>query len=242
MLSLALLDAIHPPLRTPQRQRPRQPLALRDHLYPGVLVTFCGIDGSGKTSMIEATGAYLEARGLRCFKTYTPTPRIRKNALFRELVDASTPEARARIDVLGLGLQILGDLLQHLKDTIIPRLERGDIVLCDRYVFTSLAEVRARTEDLAIEKLLAAIAGTMPRPDLAIALDAPPQLAEQRVRSRVDERDKPLDSAFVAHQARTYLAVARENNLLVVSSDQAPEESFARIQARLDACIAVCGR
>jgi len=230
------------PSPLPRRERPRQRLALREHPYPGILVTFCGIDGSGKTSMIEASGQYLALQGLRCYKTYTPTPRIRRNALFRELVDASTPRARAQVDVLGMGLQILGDLLQHLKDTIVPRLEEGEVVLCDRYVFTSLAEVRARTDDVAVEKLLAAIAGTVLRPDLAIALDVPPQLAEKRVRGREAERHKPLDSAFVARQAHHYLAVANENDLLVVSSDQTPEQSFARIKARLDACIAVYAR
>jgi dTMP kinase len=242
MLNPAIVDASQSTLSPPQRLRPRQRLSLREHAYPGLLVTFCGIDGSGKTSMIEATSHYLELHGLRCYKTYTPTPRIRKNPLFRELVDASTPEARAQVDVLGMGQQILGDLLQHMKDSIVPRLAEGEVVLCDRYVFTSLAEVRARTDDVAIEKLLAAVASMLPRPDLAIALDAPPQLAEKRVRSREAERDKPLDSAFVARQAHHYLAVAKENDLLVVSSAGSPEQSFARIKARLDACLAVYAR
>jgi dTMP kinase len=238
MSSLGWIEPAPTTLRpSGRRECVERRLALRDHTYPGILVSFCGIDGSGKTSMIEATGAYLEALGMRCFKTRTPTPRIRGKALHGELVDAFTPQARSRIDVLGLCLQCLGDLCQHLRHTIIPRLEQGDVVLCDRYVFTSLAELRARSDDPAVEELLVRVARTLPRPDLAIALDAAARLAECRILSREAELDKPLDREFMAHQARTYLAVAKENDLLILSAERPLEECFARVKARLDRCI-----
>ena len=224
------------------RASPPRVLALQPHRYPGVLVTFCGIDGSGKTTMMQAAAGYLRDRGLPCHSTFTPTPLIRKNALFRELVDASTAEARARVDVMGLGLQILGDLLQHLKDTIVPRLERGEVVLCDRYLYTTQAEVRSRTLDPEVEQLVANVADRVLRPDLAVAMDVAPAIAEQRVKQRDAERHKPVDPAFIAVQAETYLSVAKTNGLFVVSSDRSFDEAFNSLRTRLDGCLAERGR
>jgi dTMP kinase len=218
------------------------PVALRSHGLPGFLLTFCGIDGSGKSSMIDVVGHYLDSLGMRAMKTYTPTPRIRKNALFRELVDASTERTRERTHVLGMGLQILGDLMQHLKDTIIPALQRGDVVLCDRYVFTTLAEVRARSDDPSIEHTLLSLSGALVRPDLAIALDVPPDLAIERVHEREAERDQPVDRDFVARQACCYLDVATENGLLIVSSSEPMQKNFLYVRSHIDACIGTGGR
>ena len=213
---------------------PAGALSLLPHAYPGALVTFCGIDGSGKTSLIEAARAHLESLGRTCFSTFTPTARIRKNPLFRELVDASTEEARGRVDVMGLCLQILGDLLQHQKDTVVPHLQKGDVVLCDRYIFTSQAEIRARSADAGVEALLARVAGRVLKPDVTFALDAPPELAEWRVRQRESERDKPADSRFVATQAEAYLSVARQNGLCIVSTARPLSESLLTVRQLLN--------
>lgn len=214
-----------------------QPLELTPHGEPGLLITFCGIDGSGKTSMIDATSDYLERVGFSCFKTYTPTQRIRKNPLFRELSDSVDANAWATIDILGMSLSILGDFLQHIKDTIAPHLARGHAVICDRYVYSSLGEIRVRTQDPEVEDIFATIVRRMPCPDLAIAMDITPEIAERRIREREAECDKPLDLGFMALRARHYLDVARENRLLVVSSNCRPEETFQTIRLRLDQCV-----
>ena len=58
----------------------------------------------------------------------------------------SSYESAGRVNVLGMLLSIMGDLVQHTTDTVIPALRRGEVVLCDRYIFTSQAEsARART-------------------------------------------------------------------------------------------------
>lgn len=228
--------------RIPDSAYAHLPLELTPHFWPGRLVAFCGIDGSGKTTLIEAVARHLEAQGRPCFRTYTPTPRIRNNPLFRELVDAGSADSRARVDVLGLGLQILGDLLQHLQDTIIPRLRAGEVVLCDRYIYTSLGEIRARSSDGETERLLAGLSRRVLRPDLAVALDVSPALAQLRVRQRPAERDKPQDAAFIAHQAASYRQVARENGLLPIDSEQPFQANLQRVLARLEPCLAEMAR
>jgi thymidylate kinase len=217
-------------------------LVLKPHAYPGRLITFCGIDGSGKSTMVDFTARYLETAHISHFKTYTPTELIRNNPVFRTLVDASSEEARVRVDVLGMCLQITGDLFQHLKDTIVPGLQAGEVVLCDRYVFTSLGEIRARTEDREIEHLFAQLAARMPQPDIAIALDVSPRVAEHRVRLRESERHKLIDRQFLTRQAYSYTQVALENDLLRISTEQPIETAFVQVKRRLDFLLAERGR
>jgi dTMP kinase len=225
---------------TTERAPPRR-LDLRAHGQPGRLITFCGIDGSGKTTMISAVAEHLAARGARCFTTFTPTAGIRKNAVFRGLVEATGPAARSRVDVLGMCLQVIGDLAQHVHDTIAPRLAAGDVVLCDRYVFTTQGEIRARADDPEIDRLLQEITRRLPRPDLAIAMDVPATVAQRRVLARDGDAHKPHDAEFVVAQAEAYLAVARTNELVVLSSERPIDAVFAELRPRLDACVASVG-
>src|SRR5512132_2349376 len=131
-------------------ERSCRPLELMPHGYPGSLITFCGVDGSGKSSLIDRLEQACRQAGRNCTRTQTPTPRIRNDSVFRSLVEdpcststvgRSSYRSARRINVLGLLLSIMGDLVQHTTDTIIPALERGDVVLCDRYIFTSQAEI-----------------------------------------------------------------------------------------------------
>ena len=144
-----------------------QPLRLKPHGYPGALITFCGVDGSGKSSLIGGLEQTCREAGLSCLRTHTPTRRIREDAVFRSLVedpcntssiDSSSYRSARRINVLGLLLSIMGDLVQHTTDTIIPALERGEVVLCDRYIFTSQAEIAARSDLRETEPVIACIA------------------------------------------------------------------------------------
>src|SRR5437870_2477029 len=98
-----------------------QPLELKPHAYPGALITFCGVDGSGKSSLIGKLEDACRLAGLRYLRTYTPTRRIREDAVFRNLVsdpcntssiNSGSYQSARRINVLGLLLSIMGDLVQ----------------------------------------------------------------------------------------------------------------------------------
>lgn len=213
-------------------------LSLRPHGLPGTLITLCGIDGAGKTSTIKAITDYIGSQGLPVFCTYTPTERVRTNSLFRALVDAADDKARSQIDILGLCLTILGDLIQHISDTIVPHLEQGHVVICDRYIYTSQAEVHSRAADEIPKTVLAYIARHVIRPDLAIGMHIDPDTARQRIQQREHERDKPLDLEFMKIQAEAYLNVARDNGLLMITTDAPLESTFALLKPSLDYCLA----
>lgn len=233
-----------------------QRLSLKPHAYPGLLVTFCGIDGSGKSSLIEQLELACHATDRRCWRTYTPTPRIREDAVFRTLVDdpcntaslnGDSYASARRVNVLGLLLSIMGDLVQHLTDSVIPRLECGQVVLCDRYVFTSHAEIVARSHLAETEPVLNVIAKRILQPDLAFGLNVSQDTALQRVLDRNDDQDQPPPKTFFERQVEAYRAVIEVNDLISLDTDCELEDTvktvlshFNRVDAARTATVVQC--
>jgi dTMP kinase len=216
-----------------------QRLGLKAHGYPGALVTFCGVDGSGKSSLIDRLEAACRQAGLGCLRTFTPTGRIRQAPVFRSLVDQPSSTSGAgsgnarHIDVLGLLLSIMGDLVQHTTDTIVPALERGDVVLCDRYIFTSQAELCARSDLRETGPVLARIAGHVLQPDLAFGLNVSSETSHRRVRARNDANDQPPPLSFLARQVAAYRVVIEANRLVALDTERGLDETFAAAVSHL---------
>jgi dTMP kinase len=194
-------------------------LPLTTHHYPGVLMTFCGVDGAGKSSLINAVADHCAEKGVAYVRTFTPTARIRQDPVFRALV-GHQPYRDRPTDLLGITLSIMGDLAQHLTDTIVPGLERGDIVICDRYVATSHAEVIARSESAAVLSTLAAITANLIKPDLAFGLVVSPAAARRRVLERNDPNDQPPPALFFQRQVHAYQTAIDVNGLIRIDTEQ----------------------
>jgi dTMP kinase len=213
-----------------------RPLKLKPHAYPGALITFCGVDGSGKSSLIRGLERVCREAGLSSLRTFTPTRRIRADSVFRSLVDdpcntssldcTSYHNAR-RVNVLGLLLSIMGDLIQHTTDTIIPALERGEVVFCDRYVFTSQAEIGARSDLRETEPVLASIAEHVLQPDLAFGLNVSGETSYRRVRGRNDQNDQPPPMSFLHRQVAAYRAVIEANGLVALDTERGRDETLS---------------
>lgn len=210
-------------------------LKLKPHGYPGVLVTLCGVDGAGKSSLMERLESACTRAGLNCVTTFTPTRRIRNDAVFRDMVDShwhtsssgSGPDRSGRrVDMLGILLSIMGDLVQHMTDTVIPALERGDVVFCDRYVFTSQAEIGTRSDPAETAAVLHSIAGHLLRPDVAFGLNVSGATSHRRVRARNNENDQPPPMNFLIRQVAAYRAVFEVNDVIALDAESSIDETF----------------
>jgi dTMP kinase len=230
---------------------PFQKLKLRPHAYPGVLITFCGVDGAGKSSLIGRVEGACRRAGYDVLRTFTPTKRIRDDAVFRSLVsdpcntstiDASAYRSARRVNVLGILLSIMGDLVQHTTDTIIPALERGEVVLVDRYVFTSQAEIGARSDLRETGPVLASIAEHVLKPDLAFGLHVSSETSARRVLNRNDANDQPPPMSFLARQVAAYRAVFEANGIVSLDTERDAEATFLRAMscfARIERLAAI---
>ncbi len=180
--------------------------------------------------------------GYSCLKTHTPTRRIRQDPVFRAMVGdpctTSTPggssyESAGRVNVLGMLLSIMGDLVQHTTDTVIPALRRGEVVLCDRYIFTSQAELGARSDLRETEPVLATVAAHVLEPDAAFGLTVSGETSARRVLARHDENDKAPPLPFLERQVSAYRAVFEANGLSVLDTEREAGETLSSALARL---------
>ena len=113
---------------------------MRNNDTNGLLVTFCGLDGCGKTTMMQKLCKDFEEH-FQIFVTKQPTDFVRKSAIFRTYMDSPEHDA---FDYRSLSLLAASDRLQHVNKVIEPELKRGKIVFSDRYIYSCLANLRAR--------------------------------------------------------------------------------------------------
>lgn len=156
----------------------------------GRFISFEGPDGSGKTSVIKVVENYYKERGFKTMVTREPGG-IKISEKIREIIhDVEHTEMDARTEAL----LYAASRSQHLNQKIIPAIESGVIVLCDRYVDSSLAyqgfgRKLGFKEVLAINKF--AIGSVFP--DLTIFVDVRPEVGLSRVFSTAEREKNRLD-------------------------------------------------
>ncbi len=168
--------------------------------YRGRLIAVVGFDGSGKTTQLDRLAACLRANGEDVVVTRQPTDWYRNDPFVRGFLDSGAGSEQVK----ALALFAAADRMRHLQEVVRPALHAGKTVLCDRYVFASLALFEYRGVSL---QFLADINRGVPRPDLALYLSVPPDLLLRRLRQRdgeklkFEERSVAVVQAMIAHYA-----------------------------------------
>ena len=198
-------------------------LNMRPHETPGLLITFCGLDGSGKTTMIHRLINELE-HDYYLFLTKQPTDAMRSSAIFRAYTDSLNHE---EYDYRSLSLAAAGDRLQHVHQVILPELKKGKIVLSDRYFYSCLANLRAR--GYKNDQWIYEIARAVPAPDIAFFFDVPVEIAVGRVRSRVQEKNRYIDIDLQHRLRDEYIKICKKNDGYLISTAASPEETYEKV-------------
>jgi dTMP kinase len=206
--------------------------------YPGLFVTLEGGDGAGKTTQSALLEAWLVGRGETTLRTREPGG-TDVGLLVRDIVLHHRGDIAPRAEAL----LYAADRAHHVATVVRPALERGDVVIQDRYLDSSVAyqgagRVLGRSEvrDLS----LWAADGLLP--DLTVLLDLDPAAA----RARLDADDKPFDrlesekDAFHARVRQEFLDLAAEEpeRFLVLDASRAPDEIAAAVRARVGDLLA----
>lgn len=139
---------------------------------PGMLVTVDGPNGSGKSFLTRAIEVELRNRGAKVYGTQQPSA----SELGRFCRDAEVG-----LSGRALACLVAADRHQQTEGEIADHLQAGEIVLCDRYVESSL--VLQRIDGVEVAYILQINSG-IPRPDLRISLRASPEV----IRARLSER------------------------------------------------------
>lgn len=204
-----------------------------EHNKPGKLITFCGLDGCGKSTMLRRLWQYLSEQGRELTVTKQPTDFVRKSAIFRTYMDSPVHD---NYDYRSLSLLAASDRVQHTNRVILPELEEGKIVLSDRYFYSCLANLRARGYEN--DRWIYDVASSIAKPDLAIFLDISVETAVARVRNRSDEKERFIDMDLQYKLREQYRIIAEENNCLLVSSEMGEDETWAVIKEAVDKLFA----
>jgi len=203
-------------------------LKMKDCQHNGKLITFCGLDGCGKTTLINMLKSYFDEMNISVFLTKQPTDEVRNSKIFRTYMDQPNHEG---YEYIALSLSAAADRVQHSNQVILPALMEGNVVISDRYFYSCLANLQARgyENDLWIYD----IAARIPKPDIAFFLDIDVETAVKRVRQRPKEKNIYVDMDLQYKLRNNYLQIAKENNGIVLSTINAPEVTFGIIKNEL---------
>ena len=160
--------------------------------HPGKLIAVEGIDGAGTTTQSGLLVEELRRRGHDVVLTAEPSG----TAITARLREWMKSEDVPPHDLL---LCFCADRAIHLHETILPALQRGALVVCDRYTLSTLA-YQSLDNDPALVRSLCHL---HPAPDLTVILNPPISLAAERVRSRRLLPDRYERSAALQFHAAT---------------------------------------
>jgi dTMP kinase len=198
--------------------------------YPGLFVVFEGGEGAGKSTQVTRLAAVLEESGHEVVLTREPgaTPvGVRIRALLLDPSTTLSPRAEA--------LLYAADRAQHVATVVKPALERGAVVISDRYVDSSLAYQgagRALPQDDVARLSRWATDGLVP--DLTVLLDIDPAVGLARATGAPDRiEQESLAFHRAVRQAFLDLAAADPDRYLVLSAQLSPEAVHTAVVARI---------
>lgn len=194
----------------------------------GIFIAFEGGEGVGKTTQIKRLSAWLQSQGLSVLETFEPGATDLGERLRRIILhgDALSPHAEA--------LLFAADRAHHVDTVVRPALERGEIVLTDRYIDSSLA-YQGVGRDLPVEEVrrLSRWATGDLRPDLTVLIDLDPVVGLARASKRSVADRLEQESLDFHRQVRTAfrsLAEASPGRYLVVDGMARSDEVYEQVR------------
>ncbi|MHA6260496.1 dTMP kinase [Sporosarcina sp. CAU 1771] len=170
-------------------------------LQKGLFITFEGPEGAGKTTVIKELFSRLEREGKIVVLTREPGG-VKIAEKIREVI---LDNAHQEMDSKTEALLYAAARRQHLVEVVIPALRSGAIVLCDRFIDSSLA-YQGYARGLDVEEVLSinqfAIEDTMP--DLTIFFDIDPEKGLARIAANSEREQNRLDNENITFHKKVY--------------------------------------
>jgi dTMP kinase len=192
----------------------------------GRFVVLEGGEGVGKSTQVERLAAALRASGHEVVVTFEPGDTQSGAELRTVLLHAATAlDPRTEL------LLMLADRAQHVAEVIRPALERGAVVVCDRFEPSTLA-YQGVARGLGADEVerLSRWAAAGVAPDAVIVLDLPDAIADARVSAERDRFER-AGADFHSRVRAAYRDLAPVRGWSVVDADGSPEEVAARVLA-----------
>ncbi len=198
----------------------------------GFFLALEGGDGAGKSTQVEALADWIRAKGHEVVVTREPGATPVGKRLRSILLDVSSAGLSNRAEAL----LYAADRAEHVDSVVRPALERGAIVISDRYIDSSVA-YQGAGRDLAPTEIARisrwATSGLVPH--LTVLLDVDPQTARERFTEAPDRLEsEPAEFHERVRSGFLTLAAADPTRYLVVDAGQEPEAITTVVRHRLD--------
>ncbi|MEV4441385.1 dTMP kinase [Streptomyces sp. NPDC049577] len=198
----------------------------------GFFIAFEGGDGAGKSTQVQAVADWIRAKGHEVVVTREPGATPIGKRLRAILLDVSSAGISDRAEAL----LYAADRAEHVDTVVRPALERGAVVISDRYIDSSVA-YQGAGRDLSPTEIARisrwATDGLVP--NLTVLLDVSPEAARERFTEAPDRLEsEPAEFHQRVRSGFLALAAADPARYLVVDAAQAPEAVTTVVRHRLD--------
>lgn len=197
----------------------------------GKFITFEGCDGCGKSTQLKKFNEYLTNNGIGHIFTREPGGGKISEAIREILLNGKNSEMTDECEAL----LYAASRVQHLSDRVEPALAEGKLVICDRYVDSSLA-YQAYARGLGVDFITRINAYALENylPDLTVFIDLSPEAAFAR-KHGADANDR-LEQAGMAFHKKVYegykaIAEAEPDRFVCINGNKNPDEIFGEILA-----------
>ena len=198
----------------------------------GYFITFEGPEGAGKTTILRLIENELQKQGIDVISTREPGGIAIAEQIRSVILDKENTAMDSRTEAL----LYAAARRQHLAEKVIPALNEGNVVLCDRFIDSSLA-YQGHARGLGIEEVFTinqfAIENMMPF--LTILFMISPEKGMERIYKNQDREVNRLDLETIefhekVHQGYLLLAERFKERITVVDADQSLEEVFKQVK------------
>jgi len=190
----------------------------------GFFITFEGIDGSGKSTQIRKLAKFLEDNGFDIIITREPGGSVGGEEIRNLLLQGEVDRWSAETEIL----LFTAARRDHLERIILPALQGGKIVICDRFTDSTRMYQGMRGPKLRdlVDKLTKEVINC--DPDLTIIIDIDPEISLERAKSRntAEERFEDFGVDLQKKMRRGFLDLSREfsSRMEVVNGQQSVDE------------------
>lgn len=202
-------------------------------IFLNMFIVLEGIDGSGTTTQAGLLQEYFQKKNIPVFLTAEPSESaIGKN--IRKIL-----ESHEKISPLAFQFLFCADRAEHVESEILPALERGDVVITDRYYLSTIAYASL----IGKSEYFREVSKIFPEPDLTIFLDIAPKVALGRIDDRGEGKELFEKEEFLEKIRAAYLEevnlISDEKKLVLDSGKLGIDEIFEGIVGRIEGGISV---
>jgi dTMP kinase len=203
----------------------------------GLFITFEGPDGSGKSTIISLLHEYLAKQNLPFNIAITHEPGGKNNVVAEDIRHILLNKTEYKITDRCEALLFAASRAQHVHDFIKPHLQKGDLVICDRYVHSSLV-YQGLARGIGINKIMQinefATDGVLP--DLVIILMLDPHKGIERIKTDALREFNRLDQEIMSLHEKVYLGYQElvkndtTNTLVSINASRYVNEVFEDVK------------